>query len=147
MDLHIEQEQLSTFISVGVVLFIVVYLILRVRGNIKKTGSAIVWLTKINDYWIPALVTGLALALQKLIVELPLTLEGISSINALLFRILVLSWAFPIARTLMDIYVFFGGKVYTMEKATKDFKEGTTAIQRLWLRLGTLLFLTYLLAH
>lgn len=121
------------------------------QTEIKKVQSTApndkFFLRRINDYWVPVIITASYIILDFGLVMSKgfLTLTAISGLQSFIYRVMILSWVLPIVQTALQIY-FPSLDNYTSKEKLADF-DNLEPKHRLWIYVVLVSLLSYLIAH
>ena len=153
-ELFNEYKSVITILGIGVVLYVLMRFNVIWKNNkiAKEAGEADdennpekkFFLRRISDWWVPILFTVFYLVVNNLVILLPVSAEAISGLQGMLFRLLALSYALPVARYLILIFFPLMDNYSDEEKAI-DF-DNTSPNQRIWVYIVLVSLLVFLVA-
>lgn len=100
----------------------------------KEDPAQKFFLRRINDFWIPLIVTGAYIVLNIFVlgVQALISFQSAAGLMAIAFKITTVSWAIPIVKLLLKIY-FPILDHYTDAEKLDDFDNATDRKTRLWI--------------
>ena len=143
-----DNQSIAWILGAGLVLFILMKV--NAKFNEKKgkeldeSGNEKFFLRRISDWWIPLIFTIIYMVVITAVNLLPISVEGISGLQGLLYTLLKVSYALPIARYMILIFYPLMDNYTEVERET-DFNN-MKPNERIWVYVALVSLLVFLVA-